>query len=77
MDEYQKTIKEGQERVEELNVRFGDWYYVISDKVYKQIHVGRDQLFKVKKPEDKSADGAPADTSGAGLPGLPDLPIGQ
>ncbi|HID33565.1 MAG TPA: pyridoxal-phosphate dependent enzyme, partial [Anaerolineae bacterium] len=29
-------------RVKELNERFADWYYIISDEVYRKIHLSRD-----------------------------------
>ena len=40
-DEYDATVKAGQDKVKELNDRFADWYYIISDDVYKKIHLGR------------------------------------
>jgi hypothetical protein len=71
-DEYNATVEKGKKRVAELNERFGDWYYVISNDVYKQIHLGRDQVIKKK--------GAPAageaEDDANPLQGLPNLPIG-
>lgn len=49
--EYEAKIKKGQERVKELNDRFADWYYVISDDVYKKIRLTRSDV--IKKPEAK------------------------
>jgi len=76
-DQYKETVDAGKKRVAELNERFGDWYYVISNDVYKQIHLGRDQVIKKKdapKPgEDAAAPGADAANP---LSGLPNLPIG-
>lgn len=77
LEEYQKSITEGKEKVEELNERFGDWYYVISDKVYKQIHVGRDQLVQKKKADDKQNAAGGDENAVPGIPGLPNLPIGK
>lgn len=54
-DDYQDKLKKGKERVEELNARFAGWYYVISDDVYKKIHLGRSDI--VKKKEAKAATG--------------------
>ncbi|NUQ66100.1 MAG: DUF4340 domain-containing protein [Pirellulales bacterium] len=64
-DEYDEKVKKGQERVKELNDRFADWYYVISDSVYQKIHLARTDVIKKKekKEEEKKADGAPVDTS--------------
>ncbi|WP_428306477.1 DUF4340 domain-containing protein [Lacipirellula sp.] len=71
-DEYNETVEKGKQRVAQLNQRFGDWYYVISNDVYKQIHLSRDQVFKKKGAE---GEGAPADDANP-LQGLPNLPIG-
>lgn len=70
-DEYNDTIAAGKKRVAELNERFGDWYYVISNDVFKQIHLGRDQVFQ-KKGAAPVGDEGPANP----LQGLPNLPIG-
>jgi hypothetical protein len=48
-DEYNEKVKKGQEKVKELNDRFADWYYVISDDIYKKIHLNRADI--LKKPE--------------------------
>jgi hypothetical protein len=38
-----------------LNERFADWYYVISDDVYRKIHLSHDDLVKKKeKPKDET-----------------------
>jgi hypothetical protein len=51
LDEYNAKVAKGKERVKELNARFGDWYYVISDSVYKKIHLGRkDIMIEPKQP---------------------------
>ncbi len=52
---YEEKIAQGQKHVKELNDRFADWYYVISDDVYRKIHLSRDQV--VKKKEKKDAHG--------------------
>jgi hypothetical protein len=54
-EEYQKKIDEGKNKVRELNARFADWYYIISDDVYKKIHLSRDQI--IKKKEKKEEEG--------------------
>jgi Domain of unknown function (DUF4340) len=54
-DEYNDKVKAGQDRVKELNARFADWYYVVSDETYRKIHLGEDQIVKKKTPE-KAAD---------------------
>jgi hypothetical protein len=51
-EEYDTAIKNGQNKVKELNDRFADWYFIISDDVYKKIHLGRGDIVKVKVAED-------------------------
>ncbi|NLY03208.1 MAG: DUF4340 domain-containing protein [Rhodopirellula sp.] len=64
-DEYKEKITKGEERVKELNARFADWYYIISDKVYKDVHLARADILKEKekKDEEKKDGSAPVDTS--------------
>jgi len=50
-DEYDAAIKRGQDKVKELNERFADWYFIISDDVYKKIHLSRADIIQ-KKPVD-------------------------
>ncbi|MCL2622417.1 MAG: DUF4340 domain-containing protein [Planctomycetaceae bacterium] len=38
-DEYLAAIDTGKRRAQELNRRFADWFFVISDDVFKKIHV--------------------------------------
>jgi hypothetical protein len=71
-DEYNRTVEGGKKKVTELNKRFGDWYYVISNDVYKQIHLGRAQV--IKKKEKPAGEGADAAKDASPLSGLPNLP---
>lgn len=76
-DEYNAKVVEAKKRVAELNERFGDWYYVISDDVYKKVAIGRDELIKTKEPEDaedEEEEEASKPAAPAGIPGLPNLP---
>ena len=57
-DDYDDKVKAAQKRVRELNGRFADWYYVVSDKEYEKIHLGRNSM--VQKVEAKEAQPAPA-----------------
>ena len=59
LEEYDEKVKKGKERVKELNDRFADWYYVISNSEFEKIHLGRDQVVKAKekKDEKKAGDG--------------------
>jgi hypothetical protein len=54
-DDYDAAVKRGQDKVKELNDRFADWYFIISDDVYKKIHLGRNDIIK-KKEAEKSED---------------------
>jgi hypothetical protein len=59
-DEYDDKVKKGQERVKELNSRFADWYYVISDDVYHKIHLTRAEIVKENKDDAAKANGIDA-----------------
>ena len=58
-DDYDDKVKAAQKRVRELNGRFADWYYVVSDKEYEKIHLGRNSM--VQKVEAKAAQPAAAE----------------
>jgi hypothetical protein len=47
LDEWNEKKKEAENKVRELNARFADWYYVISEDVYKKIHLNRTDLIKI------------------------------
>ncbi|MCS7237779.1 MAG: DUF4340 domain-containing protein [Thermoguttaceae bacterium] len=48
LEEYEEKIKKGKERVQQLNERFAEWYYVISDEVYRKIRLGRPDVVRKK-----------------------------
>ncbi len=48
---YDQRVQEGQQRVRELNDRFADWYYVISDAVYQKIRLQRSDVVETTQPE--------------------------
>ena len=83
-DEYDAKVKKAEERVKELNDRFADWYYIISDDVYKKIHLGRDELIRAK-PKKAGEGDTPLDFNslkknlgdGPNRPNDADLPIGD
>ncbi|MEM8945005.1 MAG: DUF4340 domain-containing protein [Planctomycetota bacterium] len=77
LNEYQDQLQEGKDRVAELNERFGDWYYVISNDVYKKIHLSREDIVSKKEADDAEAEETDDDSTPAGIPGLPNLPIGN
>jgi hypothetical protein len=56
LDAYNEKIKAAEDKVKELNDRFADWYYVISDDVYKKIHLSRGDVVKKKETEAGEGD---------------------
>ncbi len=46
MDEYNEKLKNAETEVRTLQNRFGDWYYIISNDVYKKIHLGRADIIQ-------------------------------
>ncbi|MDR2755872.1 MAG: DUF4340 domain-containing protein [Planctomycetaceae bacterium] len=55
-ERYNKAIEEGKKRAEKLTNRFADWYYVISEDVYKKIHLTQINVFREKKKETEDKD---------------------
>ncbi|MGW8256401.1 MAG: DUF4340 domain-containing protein [Thermoguttaceae bacterium] len=53
-DEYDEKIASGKKHVAELNARFADWYYIISNDVYRQIHLCRAEIIKKKEKKDEA-----------------------
>ena len=70
--DYEKKLKDGQDKVKELNDRFADWYYIISDNVFKKIRLGRSDIIKMKQaePETGAAQGFQGLPPGINIPGL-------
>lgn len=66
-DEYNDKVKKGEERVKELNGRFADWYYVISEDVYKRIHLTREDIVKKKEKKEDKKDEKKDDPLGKNL----------
>ncbi len=63
--EYEEKLENARQRVQELNARFADWYYVINDETYQKIHLSRDDIIKEKEKtedENQKAD-APAQSN--------------
>ncbi len=48
-EEYEAKLAAGKKHAEELNARFADWYYIISDDVYRKIRLGHDDIVKKKR----------------------------
>lgn len=56
-EEYDGKVKTAQDKVKELNARFADWYYIISDDVYQNIHLNRADIVKKKEKDKDKKDG--------------------
>ena len=52
-EQYDERVKAAQKRVRDLNNRFADWYYVVSDKEYDKIHLGRGGMIQKKAADEK------------------------
>jgi hypothetical protein len=70
--EYQDKLAAARNRVRELNERFENWYYLIDEKVYNQIHLSNTDLISAKKSTLEDIKGL--DEGGLNVPGLPGLP---
>ena len=45
-------MEAAQQRVRELNARFADWYYVVSDAECAKIRLDRDAVIQTKPTDD-------------------------
>ena len=67
-------VKDGKKQAEELNARFGDWYYVISADDFEKLRQTRDKLVKEKENEESEDGDSPAAPSLNPLGNLPETP---
>lgn len=59
---YNEKVAKGEKKVKELNERFADWYYVISEENFLKLRLSRATLVKEKtKPEPKPGEAAPGE----------------
>ncbi|MHC4127786.1 MAG: DUF4340 domain-containing protein [Planctomycetota bacterium] len=63
-EEYDRQLDAGRQRARELNDRFADWYYVISDEVYEKIRLRRDDVVKPAEPEGAGDAGSSVPSGG-------------
>lgn len=59
LDERNDKLEKAREEVRELNGRFSDWYYIISEDTYKKIHLDTADI--VKESEDAAEKGFEVD----------------
>jgi hypothetical protein len=74
----EEKAEEGRTKVDELNDRFADWYYVITEEDFGKLRLNRDQLVKIKVKEEseEGADKAAAPTGDPAASILNSLPGG-
>lgn len=51
VEEYKEKKAAAEKKVRELQQRFGDWYYVIANDVYKKVRLGRADMIKERAGE--------------------------
>jgi len=56
-ERYDTAIESGKKRVAELSDRFADWYYIISDDVYKRIRLTEENVFRIATPDSEPSWG--------------------
>ena len=47
---FDEKIDAGKKRVRELNGRFADWYYIVSEEEFKKIHLDREAVITEREP---------------------------
>ena len=64
--------------MKDLNLRFGDWYFVVSNDTFQKVRLSRDDVIKKKgapgEPASAGGQNSPAGAPGTAIPGLPSLP---
>ena len=55
-DEQQEKLKTANEKIAKMNDRFANWYYVISEDVFKNIHLSRNDVIKTKTESKEGFD---------------------
>jgi hypothetical protein len=72
-DEYEQKVADGKKHVADLNARFADWYYVISDDVYRKLHLNHNDIVKKKEPPKAQGGDKPGEGPAASFqPVMPD-----
>ena len=56
---YNDKLNKARKRMGELNARLAPWYYVISNEVYKKIHLDRKDFVKISEPIKPTSNNAP------------------
>jgi hypothetical protein len=67
LDDYNDKVKKGQDRAKALNKRFAPWYFVISEDVYKKIHLRRVDIVKTEATVPAADNTSTSGTTGSGV----------
>ncbi|MBW3598972.1 MAG: DUF4340 domain-containing protein [Planctomycetes bacterium] len=59
-DEYNEKLEAAKDKVRDLNNRFGDWYYVVSENVFKKLRLTRAEAIKEKAAVEEEGFGVDA-----------------
>ena len=68
IEDHTQRIKDAEERVEDLNSRFADWYYLISEYTYNRLHLSKTDLIAIKEGTDPTGIDTFRDLEKQGLP---------
>lgn len=68
IEDHAQRIKDAEERVEDLNSRFADWYYLISEYTYNRLHLSKTDLIAIKEGTDPTGIDTFRDLEKQGLP---------
>ena len=68
IEDHVQRIKDAEERVEDLNSRFADWYYLISEYTYNRLHLSKTDLIAIKEGTDPTGIDTFRDLEKQGLP---------
>lgn len=56
--EYDEKVSEAKQKVDELNARFADWFFVISEDVFQKTSLEREDIVKLEEADDAAAGAA-------------------
>ncbi len=78
-EEYDKKVKEGKAKEAELNDRFGDWYYVVTNSSYDNLMFKREDVVKEKSKDGgtTSPEAPPFGNLPGGNPFIPGPPMSK
>ncbi len=63
LDEWNEKLDKARGEVADLNIRFADWYYVVSEEQFQKVQLDRSDLIKKKEKEDEEGGDDAASTT--------------